>query len=58
MLPFTEVTPNSMGVYSKILKLGLTVAAGGNRFTHAAFLGDSTEIYEHQPIDQSLSPNF
>jgi hypothetical protein len=33
-------------VYSKILKLGLTVAAGGCRYTHAAFLGDSTEIYE------------
>jgi hypothetical protein len=32
--------------YSKILKLGLTVAAGGFRYTHAAFLGDSTEIYE------------
>ncbi len=46
MLPFTEVSPNSMGVYSKILKLGLTVAAGGYRYTHAAFLGDSTEIYE------------
>jgi hypothetical protein len=35
-----------MGVYSKILKLGLTVAAGGYRYTHSAFLGDSTEIYE------------
>ena len=46
MLPFAEVSPNSMGVYSKILKLGLTVAAGGYRYTHAAFLGDSTEIYE------------
>lgn len=46
MIPFTEVSPNSMGVYSKILKLGLTVAAGGYRYTHAAFLGDSTEIYE------------
>ena len=46
MLPFTEVSPNSTGVYSKILKLGLTVAAGGFRYTHAVFLGDSTEIYE------------
>ena len=46
MLPFEETSPNSMGVYSKILKLGLTVAAGGYRYTHAAFLGDSTEIYE------------
>jgi hypothetical protein len=46
MLPFSEVSPNSTGVYSKILKLGLTVAAGGFRYTHAVFLGDSTEIYE------------
>jgi hypothetical protein len=46
MLPFKEESPNSMGVYSKILKLGLTVAAGGYRYTHSAFLGDSTEIYE------------
>ena len=46
MLPFKEESPNGMGVYSKILKLGLTVAAGGYRYTHSAFLGDSTEIYE------------
>lgn len=46
MLPFKEISPNSTGVFSKILKLGLTVAAGGFRYTHAAFLGDSTEIYE------------
>lgn len=46
MLPFTEVSPNSTGVFSKVLKLGLTVAAGGYRYTHSAFLGDSTEIYE------------
>jgi hypothetical protein len=39
MLPFTETSSNSTGVYSKILKLGLTVAAGGCRYTHAAFLG-------------------
>jgi hypothetical protein len=45
MLLFKEDSPNSMGVYSKILKLGLTVAAGGYRYTHSAFLGDSTEIY-------------
>ena len=46
MLPFKEESPNGKGVYSKILKLGLTVAAGGYRYTHSAFLGDSTEIYE------------
>lgn len=46
MVPFEEISPNSTGVYSKILKLGLTVAAGGSRYTHSAFLGDSTEIYE------------
>ena len=56
MLPFTETSPNSTGVYSKILKLGLRVAAGGYRYTHAAFLGDSTEIYEqgfaHRALDR------
>jgi hypothetical protein len=46
MIPFAEVSPNSTGVFAKILKLGLTVAAGGSRYTHAAFLGDSHEIYE------------
>ena len=46
MVPFKEESPNGMGVYSNILKLGLTVAAGGYRYTHSAFLGDSTEIYE------------
>ena len=33
MLPFKEESPNGMGVYSKILKLGLTVAAGGHRYS-------------------------
>jgi len=46
MLPFEETSPNGTGVYAKILKMGLTVAAGGYRYTHSAFLGDSTEIYE------------
>ncbi len=46
MLPFKEESPNGMRVYPKILKLGLTVAAGGHRYTHSAFLGDSAEIYE------------
>lgn len=46
MVPFCETSPNGTGVYAKILKLGLTVAAGGYRYTHSAFLGDSTEIYE------------
>jgi hypothetical protein len=59
MLPFTEESLNGTGVYSKILKLGLTVAAGGYRYTHSAFLGDSTEIYEQafgaQKIPKSIS---
>ena len=46
MVPFTEVSPNSTGVYAKILKLGLTTMAGAERFTHSVFLGDSNEIYE------------
>lgn len=46
MVPFSEVSPNSTGVYAKVLKLGLTTLAGGYRFTHSVFLGDSSEIYE------------
>ena len=46
MVPFKEISPNSTGVFAKILKLGLTTMAGGERFTHSVFLGDSNEIYE------------
>jgi hypothetical protein len=46
MVPFSETSPNGCGVYAKVLKFGLTTIAGGFRFTHSAFLGDSHEIYE------------
>lgn len=46
MIPFQEISPNSTGVYSKVLRFGLTVLAGGRRFSHTMFLGDSLEIYE------------
>ena len=46
MFPFVEMSPNSTGVYAKVLRFGLTVLAGGRRFSHSMFLGDSLEIYE------------
>ena len=45
-IPFTETSPNSTGVFAKVLRFGLTVLVGGKRFTHSCFLGDSLEIYE------------
>jgi len=46
MIPFQEISPNAMGPFAKILRFGLTVIAGGRRFSHTMFLGDSLEIYE------------
>lgn len=46
MFPFVELSPNSTGVYSKVLRFGLTVLAGDRRFSHTMFLGDSLELYE------------
>lgn len=46
MIPFEETSPNATGVYAKVLRFGLTVLAGGRRFSHTMFLGDSVEIYE------------
>lgn len=45
-VPFTETSPNTTGVFAKVLRFGLTVLVGGKRFTHSCFLGDSLEIYE------------
>jgi len=47
MIPFQETSPNSCGVFAKIVKIGLTTMAGGNRFTHSIFLGDSLDVYEN-----------
>lgn len=46
IFPVTETSPNSKGVYSKLLKYGLTVIAGGKRFAHSVFLGDSDKIFK------------
>jgi len=46
IFPVTEISPNSKGVYSKLLKFGLTVIAGGRRFAHSVFLGNSDLIYK------------
>jgi hypothetical protein len=46
MFPFEERSPNGTGIYSKVLRFGLTVVAGGKRFSHCLFLGESQEIYE------------
>ena len=46
MIPVIETSPNSTGIYSKVLKFGLTVLAGGSKFTHSLFLGDSLEVYQ------------
>jgi len=46
IFPISESSPNSKGIYSKILKFGLTVLAGGDRFSHSIYLGDSDEIYK------------
>lgn len=45
-IPFSEASPNGTGVFTKVLRFGLTVLAGGKRFTHSCFLGDSLEIFE------------
>jgi hypothetical protein len=46
IFPITENSPNSKGLYSKLLKFGLTVIAGGKRFSHSVFLGDSNKVYK------------
>lgn len=39
IIPINESSPNSMGVYSKILAYILVIYAGGNRFSHLLYLG-------------------
>jgi len=46
IFPFFETSHNSTGIFSKVIKFGLTVFAGGRRFTHSVFLGDSMEVYK------------
>lgn len=39
IIPVTELSPNSKGIYSKCLAYALVVYAGGNRFSHLVYLG-------------------
>lgn len=38
IFPVVESSPNGTGIYAKVLRLGLTVLAGGKRFSHGLFL--------------------
>ena len=46
IFPVVERSPNGKGIYGKILRFGLAVIAGGERFSHCGFLGDCDEIYK------------
>ncbi len=39
VIPVKESSPNSVGMYSKILAYTLVIYAGGNRFSHLLYLG-------------------
>lgn len=39
LIPIKESSPNTVGIYSKILSYILTIYAGGNRFSHLLYLG-------------------
>ena|SRR3989304_4204116 len=39
LMPIKESSPNTVGIYSKILAYILTIYAGGNRFSHLMYLG-------------------
>ncbi len=39
IIPIKELSPNAMGIYSKILAYILVIYAGGNRFSHLLYLG-------------------
>ena len=34
IFPVVESSPNGTGIYAKVLRFGLTVLAGGKRFSH------------------------
>ena len=38
-IPVKESSPNSVGIYSKLLAYILVIYAGGNRFSHLLYLG-------------------
>ena len=39
-----ETSPNGTGIYAKVLRFGLTVLAGGKRFSHGLFLAGSEPV--------------
>lgn len=39
VIPVKEVSPNSIGIYSKVLAYSLMLYAGGSRFSHLLYLG-------------------
>jgi hypothetical protein len=43
--PVVEVSPNALGPYPKLLAFMLMLFAGGKRFSHWLYLGDSNEIF-------------
>jgi len=42
VIPVAERSPNSIGIYSKLLAYILMIYAGGNRFSHLLYLGCQT----------------
>ena len=46
IIPIKEESPNSLGIYEKMLGFILTVFCGGNRFDHLPYLGSTGGILE------------
>src|SRR3990172_3344393 len=44
IFPVEESSPNGTGIYAKVLRFGLTVLAGGQRFSHGLFLAGSEPV--------------
>ena len=44
IFPVVERRPNGTGIYAKVLRFGLTVLAGGKRFSHGLFLPGSEPV--------------
>lgn len=43
-IPIVETSPNSKGIYGKVLALFLTILAGGRRFAHFIACGSGVEV--------------
>ncbi|KJJ84713.1 hypothetical protein OMAG_001419, partial [Candidatus Omnitrophus magneticus] len=44
ILPIREKSPNSLGIYSKIIGNILILFSGGNRFSHMLYLGSKNVL--------------